>query len=107
MAPTDVDQIAVGQPARVKIHAFNQRTTPELEGVLSRVGGDVVREPQTGAAHYVVRVSIAPEELARIAPLKILAGMQGDVFVETTRRTPLSFLLRPIQDQVERAFRER
>jgi HlyD family secretion protein len=107
VAPADVDQIALGQPARVKIHAFNQRTTPELEGVLSRVGGDVVREAQTGAAYYVVRVSIAPEELARIAPLKILAGMQADVFVETTRRTPLSFLLRPIQDQLERAFRER
>lgn len=107
LSPTEIDQVTVGQSAKVKIQAFNQRTTPELFGSVSRVSSDVIRDPQTGASFYVIRVAIPPEERARIAPLRVVAGMQADVFVETTPRTPLSFLMRPIHDQFERAFRER
>jgi HlyD family secretion protein len=105
--PADIDQLSVGQTAVVKLHAFNQRTTPELNGIVTRIGADVVREPQTGATFYVVRVSLGPEEMTRIAPLKVVAGMQADVFIKTHDRSPFEYLARPIKDQFTRAFRER
>jgi hypothetical protein len=93
---TDYDLVALGQPANIRLHAFNQRTTPELSGVVSRVAPDITREPQTGLTYYVVRVTIPQTEIDRIAPLQINAGMQADVYLKTYDRTPVSYLIKPV-----------
>lgn len=105
--PADIDQLAVGRAALVKVHAFNQRTTPELKGKVSRISADTSRDPQTGVAFYTIRVGVAPEELARLAPHRVGAGMQADVFVRTEDRTPLEYILKPLRDQIAKAFKER
>lgn len=107
VSTSDFDQVQAGQPAAIRIHAFNQRATPELRGTVLRVASDVVRDPQTGQTHYPIRVGIPPEELRRLEPFRIVAGMQADVFLETGERTAMSFLTRPLTDQVAKAFRER
>jgi len=105
--PQDIDQLYVGQKAVVKVHAFNQRTTPELNGTLERIGADVSRDQQTNATYYTVRIKLTREELARLDGLKLMAGMQADVFMKTVDRTPLDFLIKPVKDNYDRAFRER
>ncbi|AOG05395.1 HlyD family type I secretion periplasmic adaptor subunit [Bosea sp. RAC05] len=105
--PPDIDQLAPGSPAQVKIRAFNQRQTPELAGTVSRISPDTVRDQQTGAVFYTIRVSIPATELARLAPLQVAPGMQADVFVKTEDRTPLAFIVKPLMDQFARTFRER
>lgn len=105
--PPDIDQIALGQHAQVKLHAFNQRTTPELAGTVSRISADTSRDQQTGATFYTIRVAVSAQELARIAPNHISAGMQADIFVRTEDRTPLEFIVKPLKDQIAKAFRER
>ncbi|MCZ8036339.1 MAG: HlyD family type I secretion periplasmic adaptor subunit [Novosphingobium sp.] len=105
--PPDIDQVALGQPAQIKLHAFNQRTTPELAGTVSRISADTSRDQQTGAIFYTIRVSVSAAELARLAPNRIAAGMQADVFVKTEDRTPLEFIVKPLKDQIAKAFRER
>jgi len=107
VATTDYDLVTLGQQANIRLHAFNQRTTPELVGVVTRVAPDIVREQQTGLTHYVVRITIPQAELDRIAPLQINAGMQADVYLKTDERTPISFLMKPVKDQFAKAFRER
>lgn len=105
--PPDIDQIALGRPALVKIHAFNQRTTPELSGQVSRISADISRDQQTGATFYTIRVSVPASELARLGANRVSAGMQADVFVRTEDRTPLEYIVKPLRDQIEKAFRER
>ncbi|HEV7336274.1 MAG TPA: HlyD family type I secretion periplasmic adaptor subunit [Bosea sp. (in: a-proteobacteria)] len=105
--PADIDQLALGRAALVKVHAFNQRTTPELNGKVSRISADTSRDPQTGATFYTIRVGVTPEELARLAPHRVGAGMQADVFVRTEDRTPLEYILKPLRDQIAKAFKER
>lgn len=105
--PPDIDQIALGQPAQIKLHAFNQRTTPELTGTVARISADTSRDQQTGATFYTIRVSVSAAELARLTPNRITAGMQADVFVKTEDRTPLEFIVKPLKDQIAKAFRER
>jgi HlyD family secretion protein len=105
--PPDIDQIALGRPALVKIHAFNQRTTPELSGQVSRIAADISRDQQTGAAFYTIRISIPASELARLGTNRVSAGMQADVFVRTEDRTPLEYIVKPLRDQIAKAFRER
>lgn len=53
--------------ARIKIHAFNQRSGPELAGTVTRISADTSRDQQTGATFYTIRVSFAPAEFARLA----------------------------------------
>lgn len=105
--PSDIDQLVVGRSAQVKIHAFNQRTTPELKGKVSRISADTSRDQQTGTAFYTIRVNVEPEELARLAPHRIGAGMQADVFVQTEERSPLEYILKPLKDQMAKSFKER
>lgn len=105
--PPDIDQIALGRPAQVKLHAFNQRTTPELKGTVSRISADTTRDQQTGATFYTIRVSVPAEEYARLAPQRVTAGMQADVFVQTEDRTPFEYIIKPLRDQIAKAFRER
>lgn len=105
--PIDIDQLYPDQPARVRLHAFNSRTTPELNGSLLRIGADIVRDEKTNAAYYTVAVRIPDEERARLGALRLQAGMPADVFIRTTERTVVSFLMRPIFDHMNRAFRER
>ena len=105
--PPDIDQIALGRDARVRIHAFNQRTTPELTGKVSRISADISRDQQTGASFYTIRVTIPPDEFARLGTDHVSAGMQTEVFVRTEDRTPLEYIVKPLKDQIAKAFRER
>ena len=104
--PQDIDQLSPGQTAIVRVHASNQRTTPELHGTVSRIAADVSREQQTGLTYYTVRVSLPAEEIQRLGGIRLVAGMQAEVFVQTTDRTPLEYFIKPLQDQIARAFRE-
>ena len=56
IAPQDIDQVRVGQQAVLRFSAFNQRTTPELNGEVSRVSADVSEDQKTGARFYTVRM---------------------------------------------------
>jgi HlyD family secretion protein len=105
--PNDIDQLRTGQPAIVRIHASNQRSTPELNGSVSLISADVSRDQQTGLSFYTIRVALPREEIQRLGELKLVAGMQAEVFVQTHDRTPLEYFLKPLHDQIARAFRER
>lgn len=105
--PADYDQVHLGQPVKVKLHAFNPRTMREMSGVVARVASDTTRDGPNGPAYYAVRIALSPDQMATIPPQQITSGMQADVFITTTARTPLTYLVQPFSDQIARAFRER
>ena len=59
MAPTDVDQTVAGQPARMRFTAFNQRTTPEIHGVLETIGAAATLDATSGQTYYLSTIAIA------------------------------------------------
>ena len=105
--PQDIDKLQIGQKALLRLSAFNQRTTPELNGVVSRVSPDVTTEQRTGTSYYTIRVSMPPEEVARLGEVKLIPGMPVEAFVQTGDRTLISYLMKPLSDQLMRAFREK
>jgi membrane fusion protein, type I secretion system len=111
LAPNDIDQVEVGAKAVVRIMAGNRRTVPEISGVVTRVSADLAHEQANGAqpsqAYYTVRVSLPAEEVARLNDLHLLPGMPAEVFIQTSPRSPLQYLLKPLHEQMERTFRER
>jgi HlyD family secretion protein len=107
IAPRDIDQIYFGQTASMRFAAFNQKTTPAIEGEVSLVSADLTLDQRTGTSHYTIRVLPKPEELNRLGAAKLVPGMPVDVFVKTSGRTALSYLIKPLRDQAEKAFKER
>jgi HlyD family secretion protein len=104
IATSDIDQVAVGQEAVLRFPALNQRTTPELKGVVTRVGADLTKEMQTNAVYFVTRIQMKEYDKGT---LKIVPGMPVEAFIATGERTALSYLVKPITDQLTKAFRER
>jgi HlyD family secretion protein len=105
--PQDIDKLQVGQKTLLRLSAFNQRTTPELNGVVTRVSADVNTDQRTGQSYYTIRVSLPPSEVARLGEVKIIPGMPVEAFVQTGDRTMFSYLMKPFSDQLMRSFRER
>jgi len=107
IAPRDIDQVYVGQVATMRFAAFNQKTTPEIDGEVSLVSADITQDQRTGTSYYTGRVLLKPEEMAKLGSARLLPGMPVEVFIKTSGRTALSYLLKPLQDQAGRAFKER
>ena len=115
VAPNDIDQIATGSTAIVKVMAGNQRTTPEIIGVITRVSADLAREQQPQQqnsaqpppTYYTVRITLPAAEVARLKDIRLVPGMPVEAFIQTHERSPLQYLLKPLRDQIARTFRER
>ena len=105
--PQDIDKLQVGQKTLLRLSAFNQRTTPELNGIVSRVSPDVTTDQRTGQSYYTIRVSMPPAEIARLGDVRLIPGMPAEAFVQTGDRTMLSYLMKPLNDQLMRAFKEK
>ena len=107
ISPNDIDQVAAGMSAKVKIMAGNQRTLPDIEGSVGRVAADLTRDPQNNLAYYEARVSLTDAQVARLEGLRLLPGMPAEVFIRTGERTAMQYLMKPLTEQISRAFRER
>ena len=107
ISPQDIDQLRVGQSAGLRFSAFNQRTTPEIAGTISRISADVTADQRTGQNFYTARIAIDSNELTRLGEVKLLPGMPVEIFAKTSDRNVLSYFTKPLHDQVVRAFRER
>jgi HlyD family secretion protein len=107
IAPQDIDQVRVGQQAVLRLTAFNQRTTPELNGVVGQIAADTTTDQRTGQSYYITRIALPAAELSRLGDVKIIPGMPAEVFIQTGERQVLSYLIKPIRDQLARAFKDK
>jgi len=111
VAPSEVDQIGLGASTVVRINAGNRRTMPDLDGILIHVSADLTRDQPSaagpGQAYYVVHVSLPKAQIERLEGFHLLPGMPAEIFIQTYARTPLQYLLKPLREQIARAFRER
>jgi HlyD family type I secretion membrane fusion protein len=104
--PQDIDNVTLDQEAALRLLAFKQRTTPLLHGKVSYVSADSLQNPVTQQQYYVARIDVPDEEIARLGKLKLQPGMQLEVMIRTGDRTAFQYLIQPIVDSVNRAWRE-
>jgi membrane fusion protein, type I secretion system len=105
VAPNDIDQLRPDQKVLLRFSAFSQRTTPQLNGSISWISADLTQDQHTNASYYTIRIGVPEEEIARLRGLKIIPGMPVEAFVQTESRTVLSYLVKPLTDQIMRSFR--
>jgi HlyD family secretion protein len=103
--PQDVDQVRVGQSARVTFSGFNRQTTPDVPGKLIFVSPDLTTDQRTGQSYYRIKVRLDAGALARAPQIALKAGMPAETFVETGNRSILSFLIKPLLDQLRYSMR--
>lgn len=106
LAVTDIDQVFVGQAARLRFSAFNQRVTPELKGVVVYVSPATTVDQASGEPRYLAEIKLNPTEAEKLGSNELRPGMPIEVFISTERRTALSYLAKPLTDQFSRAMRE-
>jgi HlyD family secretion protein len=105
VAPQDIDKVVLGQKAMLRFPSFDQRTTPEVAARVSRIAADTTQDGRTGLPYYSVQIGM--DRAPSTFPSKLRSGMPVDAFIETGERTMLSYLIKPLADQVRRSFREK
>jgi len=103
--PKDIDQAGFDQPVVLRFSSFNVRTTPEINGKVVRIAADTSIDQRTGQSYYLVRISMTDDEIKRLGDVKLTPGMPVEAFLQTGERTMLSYLVKPLHDQLMRSFR--
>ncbi len=103
--PKDIDQVQLDQAVALRFSSFNVRTTPEINGKVVRTAADTTTDPRTGQSYYLVRIAMTGDEIKRLGDVKLTPGMPVEAFIETSERTMLSYLVKPLHDQLMRSFR--
>ncbi len=101
-----IDQVYVGQDATLNFASFSQRTTPQLFGTVTKVSADVLTDQVTGANFYQVEIVPKPGEIEKLGSLELVPGMPVEAFLKTNERSTLTYLVKPVTDYFNKAFRE-
>ncbi|MGH1367906.1 MAG: HlyD family type I secretion periplasmic adaptor subunit [Maritimibacter sp.] len=105
--PIHVDEIRVGQDVTLRFSAFDSRTTAELTGRVVTISADTLVDEVTGQSYYRARIELLDGELEKLPEDAILIpGMPVEAFLRTDDRSPLSYLVEPLSDYFNKAFRE-
>lgn len=102
-----IDQVRPGQAAVLRFSAFDSRTTPDVNGTVTRVSADVFTDENTGQSFYRTDILLDAAARTALGERRLLPGMPVEAFIATEERTPLSYFVKPLADYFNRAFRER
>ncbi len=104
--PTDIDEVRIGQEARVTFTAFASLSIPPLTGQVRQLSPAPLTEKDGRQAFFRVEVAVPPEELARLGKNRhLVPGMPAEVYITTRERSPLELLVSPLTEALRRALR--
>lgn len=105
--PIHIEQLQVNQGVTLRFSAFDQRTTPELEGHVTQISADAFTDQNSGISYYRAEI-ILDEGQAELLPegANLIPGMPVEAFFRTHDRTPMAYFTKPFTDYFAKAFRE-
>lgn len=106
VAPASIDDIEPGQPVLIRFSAFDANTTPECEGTVQRVSADLIKDPQRQISYFTARTTLDDQEACLSGSRRLQPGMPAEVHIKTGDRNVWSYVMKPLSDQIHRAFRE-
>ncbi|TPW28319.1 HlyD family type I secretion periplasmic adaptor subunit [Martelella alba] len=106
VSPSEIDRVRTGQEAIVKFPNFNSRKTPEFHGQVRTISADSLTDQRSGAYYYRVEVNLDETSLQQAKDRGIITGMPVEAFLQTDERSPVSYLVKPLTDYFDMAFRE-
>jgi HlyD family type I secretion membrane fusion protein len=103
---TDVDAVQVGRAANVRLSALNQRTTPVLDSRVMFISADRLTDKASQQQYYRVKLTLDPQQLPPSHRRLLMPGMPAEAFIQTSERSMLRYLFRPIEESLAKAMRE-
>ncbi len=104
--PSCIDDVRPGQPVSIRFPAFDAGTTPTCRGSVKRISADLIRDQQRQLSYFSARINVE-NKAACLTEAKVLKpGMPAEVHISTDERSVWSYLLKPLTDQISRAFRQ-
>ncbi|MDG4884080.1 HlyD family type I secretion periplasmic adaptor subunit [Mesorhizobium sp. WSM4884] len=107
LRPKDVDQVRVGQPAKLRLSALNMRLTPEVSATVAEISADRLIDQVTHEPYFRAKLKIADALPPGVKPEQLYPGTPVEAFISTGDRTFFQYLARPMMDSFARAFAER
>ncbi|WP_095087751.1 HlyD family type I secretion periplasmic adaptor subunit [Mesorhizobium sophorae] len=106
IAPASVDDVRPGQSVSIRFSAFDAATTPECEGTVQRVSADLIKDPQRQTSYFVARTTVDDLQACLQDARRLQPGMPAEVHIQTGERNVFSYAMKPLSDQMHRAFRQ-
>jgi HlyD family type I secretion membrane fusion protein len=106
VAADAVGEVRVGQVAEVRLLGTKKRSQDLLAGTVTRVSADALVEERSGAPYFAVQVEVPVPEHALADGGGLMPGMSAEVYIRTSERTALQFLMDPLTAGLRRSFRE-
>ena len=101
-----IDKVKTGMPVDLLFSAFNQHTTPRIEGKVVQISADLVSDSRQNTSFFKLVVEVAPQGMDKLQHHEVRAGMPVEVFIKTGERTFMSYLFKPLMDGMRRALIE-
>ena len=107
LPPQEIDQVHRGLEAHVTFPSYPQRTVMRIPGEVFYVAADVLEDERTGMPYFTAKVRVDGDVLRERAPdIELTPGLPAEVYITTTERSMLDYLLQPLLQSLERSFRE-
>jgi HlyD family type I secretion membrane fusion protein len=108
--PQDISNLRLGQAASIRLTALSQRVTPMVNGTVVYVSADTLPDEKRLQAapndQYVARIKLDAEDAEKIRNFSPVPGMPAEIYIKTTEHTFFEYLIKPLRDSMQRAFRE-
>jgi HlyD family secretion protein len=104
--PDDIDVVHPGLPAQVRLMPYKHRRVPPVDGTLIYVSADRMTDRATERSYYTARIRLSEASLSALPGIEVMAGMPVEVLIKTGKFTAAGYMLRPVMDSFNRAFRE-
>ena len=105
--PIHIDKLYLDQDVVLRFPALDQRTTPELTGTVMQISADAFQEQETRRSFYRAEIALSEGEQAKLPEgVTLIPGMPVEAYIRTADRTPIAYLVKPLTDYFNKAFRE-
>lgn len=104
--PSRIDDIRPGQPVSIRFPAFDAGTTPACQGSVQRTSADLIKDQQHQLSYFSARIKVENKSSCLTEDKVLKPGMPAEVHISTDERSVWSYLLKPLTDQMSRAFRQ-
>ena len=104
--PIDIDEVRVGQSARIRLKSLKGFLVSELSGVVKTVGADRLQDKNTGETYFNVDVVLDDKHRSDMPSHDLKVGMPADIFVTKENRSVLTYLYKPVSDILSKSLRQ-
>lgn len=101
-----IDKMVPGLAVDIAFPAFNHAQTPNIPGRVKTVSADRLLDEESKQPFYLAQVEVTPDGMSLLGSNHIRPGMPASVTIKTGERNLLSYLLKPMLERVDSAFKE-